>query len=551
MKMKKAVVTYIVTVCIMVLAACGSSSDTDQKDATQPVAESGNVAESGRQEAAAEEEKVDPKQQDHTGAVSEEATEPVADNDRINLMSAYFDYSRFDDEYGRYFECHGSTIACTPETGAIYPGLDKTLKDLAGEEDKSFKREVDDNDGYALEFVKENAGYSIDAYYSRYANDYIKRADDKSVSILRVSGGFLGGAHPDYYYEAYNIDPATGELISLDDVIKDETGLEKLLWKKLYHDYPDVDFLDMDELSELVFTLDPDGIAFYFSPYGVSPYAYGDQVVKILYDEEPGLFKTDYTVDGAYISYMTDYDNKYALDGDTVQNITVERDGFDGYYDFSDMSVYKDGRRLMNQKDIYYHDLSSFLVHTSGGRDYVYVITEMENDYKCFFVCGLDEDNAGEAPLDDKPYGYDYYYNEEMDIYGSIYPLYPDGLTLSVHCDLLSTYSAVGHFVINDDGLPVLQDDYLTIPYSEYRILESVDELKADIVDEDGRVTEKDAIIPKGEKYSLCRTDGIGWVDAELSDGRIVRMHVSDSYPHIINGYMSEEDLFEMLYYAG
>ena len=51
MRMKKDVITFIVTICILMLAACGSSSDTDQKDATQPVAESGSVAESGRQEA--------------------------------------------------------------------------------------------------------------------------------------------------------------------------------------------------------------------------------------------------------------------------------------------------------------------------------------------------------------------------------------------------------------------------------------------------------------------------------------------------------------------
>ncbi len=550
MKMRKTIITFIMTVCILTLAACGSSSDTDQTDAAQPVAESESGAEKGQQEEAAAEEKDIPKQDD-AADVSEEDEEPVAEESSFTLMSGYFNYSKYDDEYGSYFECYGSTIACTPETAEEYPGLDKTLKELAGEEEKSFKQEVDDNDGYALEFARVNALYDIDAHYSRYANDYIKRADDKSVSILRVSGGFLGGAHPDYYYEAYNIDPATGELISIDDVIKDETGLEKLLWKKLYHDYPDVDFLDMDELPELVFTLDPDGIAFYFSPYGVSPYAYGDQVVKVLYDEEPGLFKTDYTMEGAYISYMTDYDNKYALDGDTAQNVSVERDGFDGYYDYSDLNVYKDGRKLMDQHDIYYNDLSSFIVHTSGGSDYVYVVAEMENDYKRFFVCGLDDDNAGEAPLDDRPYGYDYYANEELDIYGSIYPLYPDDLTLSVHCDLLSTYNAIGHFVINDDGLPVLQDEYFTIPYNKYRILESVDELKADLVDEDGRVIEKDAIIPKGEKYSLCRTDGIGLVDAELSDGRMVRMYVSDSYPHVINGYMSEMDLFEMLYYAG
>lgn len=551
MKKQKKLTVAVLTFCMLTLAACGGNSASDQSNETQTATEETGAQSGQRQDDEEAKEQADTGRNEKIKTVSEETVEPPVDNDRITLMSANFDYTKYDDEYGAYFECHGSNIACTPETGTTYPALDRTLKELAEEEEKSFKQEVDDNDEYALEFASENAEYATDAHYSRYANDYIKRADDKSVSILRVSGGFLGGAHPDYYYEAYNIDPATGELISFDDVVKDETGLKKLLWKKLYYDYPDVEFFDMDEMTELIFTLDPDGIAFYFSPYGVSPYAYGDQVVKVLYDEEPELFKSDYSVDGAYISYLTEYDNKYALDGDAAENIVVEKDGYDGYYAFNYLNVYKDGSELMNRKDLNYYSHSAFLVHTSGGKDYVYIVTEMDNDYEQFLVCGLDEDNAGAVQLDDRPYRYDYYYDEETDIYGSIYPLYPDDLTLSVHCDLLSTYSASGRFVIGDDGLPVLQDEYLTIPYSKYHILESVEELRSDIVDEDGRVTEKDAVIPKGEKYSLYRTDGIGWVDARLSDGRIVRMKVSNSYPRIINGYMSEEDLFEMLYYAG
>ncbi len=127
------------------------------------------------------------------------------------------------------------------------------------------------------------------------------------MRLVRISNGYLGGAHPDFYYETWNIDPSTGKEILLSDVISSQEKLNEILEQKLLADYPDVEYFglkdslaeydmslkeseekdDGDFLYAYEFTLDPDGISFYFSPYGVSAYAYGDQVVKILYDEDP------------------------------------------------------------------------------------------------------------------------------------------------------------------------------------------------------------------------------------------------------------------------
>ena len=54
-----------------------------------------------------------------------------------------------------------------------------------------------------------------------------------------------------------------------------------------------------------------------------------------------------------------------------------------------------------------------------------------------------------------------------------------------------------------------------------------------------------------GEDYTLYRTDGKGIVDAKLSDGKIVRLEVSEELPHKINGVISEDKLFDGMHYAG
>ncbi|MBO5550557.1 MAG: hypothetical protein J5966_01240, partial [Lachnospiraceae bacterium] len=123
-------------------------------------------------------------------------------------------------------------------------------------------------------------------------------------------------------------------------------------------------------------------------------------------------------------------------------------------------------------------------------------------------------------------------------------------MEFAARCELLSTYNAYGRFETGEDGFPVLKGDYLTVPDSF--TLTSIAEIKSDIVDEDGNVTEKDAELKKGEKLTLYRTDGNETVDATLSDGRIVRFKVTGSnYPHKVNGVIDEDKLFEGLFYSG
>ena len=489
------------------------------------------------------------------------------------LISTYFDNSKYmNDGSTLYFQCFGNHILTTEASGQKYPKLSETLKAMADEEERVFKEEVVDNDREAQDFAKQMEGENGGgAYYSRYAEDFVKRVDDKCLSIVRITNGFMGGAHPDYSYETYNIDVATGKLVSLSSVVSDKEKLDEILIKKLEEEYSDVEFfgledslkdyrMDMvlsgeDQEGNVVyaydFTLDPDGVSFYFSPYGISPYVYGDQVVKILYDEEPELFTGKYAVEGAYISYITELDNKCGING-KAEKIHIARDDYDESGAFGTLIIEK-GAASLEIKETDCFNQTSFIVHTASGKDYLYSFANMIDDLRKLYVTEL----GSAGPVQVKPqeelyYNYRDYYDAESSMYGVYLPVYPEDMDLSIRCDLLSTYSAYAKFEAGSDGIPVQKDKYLTIPEDLF-VLTSKAALDTPEVDEEGNVKDKDKPlhIAMGEDYTLYRTDGKGIVDAKLSDGKIVRLEVSEELPHKINGVISEDKLFDGMHYAG
>ena len=96
-------------------------------------------------------------------------------------------------------------------------------------------------------------------------------------------------------------------------VVKDQNKLNELLLKELDLRYPEMAITEREDLfgaydmnvtatdltkAAYTFTLDPDGICFYFSTYDLGSYADGVQIVKLLYSAAPDLFVRDYSVSG-------------------------------------------------------------------------------------------------------------------------------------------------------------------------------------------------------------------------------------------------------------
>ena len=480
----------------------------------------------------------------------------------MRFIGSYFDYSKYDSEtYNSYLDCSGTTIYCTKETAEAYPELAAALEKYADSTLKYAQNFSSGQDRAAHDFSKEGGP-------GRYTNlNYavVKRADEKAVSIEIEGYSFTGGAHGMSWYDSRNIDPATGEEIRLSDVVKDQDMLNELLIAELDSMYPEMEYTKRENLFEdydmtvtksdmekfpYTFTLDPDGICFYFSAYDLGSYAEGLQVVKLLYSAAPDLFVKDYSVSGGYVSGLVK-DGKYDLGGDgTLDAVSFYGNEDETNQAFNSMYVNKNDKEI--KVDLYSYYMDAFVVHTEDNRNYLYVVTHMDNDYSDLMIFDL----TGEKPslVDNPTYGLCYAGLENKDVYGHELITDINDFTLSFRCDLLATFNATFSTSVGADGKPVLPEDgYYDVP-DHISTLESAKSFKADIVDESGNVAEKAVEIPAGETFKLIRTDGKSIVDAKISDGRIARLELKrgdESYIATVNDQLSEDEAFKVLYYAG
>ncbi len=566
---RKTALLVLLSILLIMPAGCGKTT----KIVSEKIDRS-SASDSDKEDVSEEKESAKEKEPSEKGSEDSVSSDAAKDGDgKYRLVRTYFDQSKSTESGGyTYFQCFGDHIICSLETETEYPKLAKALRELSEKEESEFREEIKKFDRDAFEYEESVRSSGGTGYYYHYASDLLKRADEKCVSIVRVLNGYLGGAHPDYYYETYNFDPSTGERIVLADVVANKEKLNEILEKKLLEDYPDVEFFGLkDSLAEYdmtledsedreddddgdhsyaySFSLDPDGVSFYFSPYGISAYAYGDQVVKILYDEEPSLFTKDYSSKGGYVSFLTDYDNKYSIES-IAEKLKVEMDDYDVNNYFHTLDIYK-GKQNLKLEDVYYYNQASFMVDNTDDKKFLYIFGAMDNDYKELTGIDLNGNTLEEVQLDPNfRYCYSGYYDEASGIYGVVLPLYPDNMELGVHCDLLSTYTASGYFEVLDNGRLKLKDKYLIIPEGVF-VLTAKQEFKADVVDEDGIIRDKDVAIPKGSELTLLRTDGVAIVDATLSDGRIIRLNLDGDFPHKVNNSTDAETLFDGMMFAG
>ncbi|MCR4655300.1 MAG: DUF3298 and DUF4163 domain-containing protein [Lachnospiraceae bacterium] len=222
------------------------------------------------------------------------------------LLNTPFDMSVKDEETGSMiYECYGNSFLCSEESGELFPKLAAALEDVDEAEKDSYQYNIDKFGEDAKEFASEQDGKYT--YYT-YSETELQFADDHVTSMLRTEYGFLGGAHPDYYYVGINIDSQTGEEIMLSDIISDKEDLNRVLKDKLTEQYPDGNFFDLDESlasydldgeptegenRPYIYTMTPAGLTFYFDPYDLNSYADGSQTVDVFFTDIPELLLED------------------------------------------------------------------------------------------------------------------------------------------------------------------------------------------------------------------------------------------------------------------
>ena len=145
--------------------------------------------------------------------------------------------------------------------------------------------------------------------HSKYFNGYydannvrVNRADSLAVSFVTLPADYMGGAHGMHGVVGVNFDTATGKKLELHDVFSDAERTAAVVTERIFAQYgaemlfddPDKKILDAIVHETACWTLDNDGVTFYFNPYVLAPYASGVLSAKVYFDFDKSIFKEKY-----------------------------------------------------------------------------------------------------------------------------------------------------------------------------------------------------------------------------------------------------------------
>lgn len=477
-------------------------------------------------------------------------------------------YYKDDDYSNKLVEMKYGVIALTEEDEKRYPELAQVLKKLSEENKNTILTDYENLKSQAEDDLKaaKEGGYEVYTPYSTECSFYVNRADNRVLSLGKSGYDYWGGAHGTGYSTGCNYNARTGEELRIQDVVTDVDTFAGLIEAKVYESGLTRDDLFLDEEETLKdyilkaaadhtlnWEITNEGVTVWFNPYEISYYAAGMPSGSVSFAGHPEVF-SDYYAETAR-TYV------YAIEGLDVSDIDFDGDGkadelsvwasMDEYGTYEALKVSMKG--VETSKDIWAYSYDPYILHTTDGKNYLYVICGSDNDYRMLEVFDLNGSSAvyvGEvnncglrAQLLDAS---SYLYGEEL-------LTDPENFYLESRMEVLSTYSASRRYHVGADGMPVADEDFYQVDTSTYEWREALT-AKKDVpcvqVAEDGSVTADNAVIPAGTKLTLYRTDGSSLVDLKAGD-TLYRIEVDHSeWPYTING-IEEEEYFDGIMYAG
>ena len=244
----------------------------------------------------------------------------------------------------------------------------------------------DEKDNLLFDATEEfmNDGEAFSTYVSTL-DIKVRRADSVAVSILEDYFSDFGRT-----FNGLNYDTESGKLLSLSDVVTDSSGLseavEKSFMARIGEDEPFgetsvADYFVNTPQEDLNWTLDCNGVTFYFSAGAIAPTNFGVQTVTVTFAEYPDLFSEKYTdAPEAYtvglplnLPFFTDITGDKKADEITVSG---DYDSEGGYY--TSMAVYTEKSEY--EEEWFSYGLDPYYVKTSDGNSYICVYSLNSED---------------------------------------------------------------------------------------------------------------------------------------------------------------------------
>ena len=159
-------------------------------------------------------------------------------------------------------------------------------------------------------FIEENREYAYDHYeasgegyypFQSSVKPFVRRADTLVTSILYTGFTYTGGVRGETYYYGETYDSTSGAELVLSDVVDDMDALSGAIEGQLCNFYSETfgdSELDIGAVindgSSYSWTLDYNGITFYFLPYSIDSYVDSIVTVTVANEAYPNVLKKEY-----------------------------------------------------------------------------------------------------------------------------------------------------------------------------------------------------------------------------------------------------------------
>ncbi len=436
------------------------------------------------------------------------------------------------------------------EDASKYPAISTVFRSLKTLQDRESESVAANLAGVAEDLKQYAHEMDVACYDStRY---FVQRADNHIISMRCNLSTDTGGIHPMSFVSGYNFSTETGALLSLSDVVTDPEQVRALVKKSLSEKYADCLFDEWESLfaemetDALSWTLDYEGLTFYFSPYELSFYAAGVLTVDIDFAMEPALFKKAYMAVPEQGSAMALPFHSYVeIEGTNGTKDTVlvgQCREEDDEFSFK-LEIEKNGKSIL-EYPVYAYEYKAYLVAVEE-KDFLFVDAIMDNDYKILYVFDLSQDRIT-APVSEMNAGFvtmptdaeTYSYAEE--VFNN-----PAEIRLSSRVDVFGTMEGTRSYSFDaKSGTLVPQTDVYTLDETMFPLISKIP-LEVTLVGDNTKAT-----VPAGTEFIFLRTDGNTYAEFRLPDGRECRVTREGGWPYTVNG-VPEEECFDGIGYAG
>lgn len=387
-----------------------------------------------------------------------------------------------------------------------------------------------------------------DSYFSRYSLSEsvgIYRIDSNVVSFCERFYEYTGGAHGIYGNNGRTFDVNSGKELQLEDILSDSQGfydkavdyiidnLQKNYEEGLFSGYEETVRTDTFDETPVSWYLDDTGIVIDYDLYMIAPYVAGTPSVTLPYDEFADYIKEDYIkAGGSIIVSVTENEDFSRLIGEDgtvmIKSVWNELDEPYGVTVVSGNASAKVGEFSSFR--------NAYVIKREDGRSFVIFVCDYASDD---FVTYVYEVTGGAVRECDKLNG-----AELSSSYSGSICIGTDRIGLSMHLDVLGTYSGAMTYLLTEDGKLTQTSDIFTIDTEQ--VLTVIKDLPVTL---EGT----DTTISAGTKIRITGTDNNGTAYFQLDTGEkgTIKYVRNDEWWEILIDGVSENEYFEMVPYAG